>query len=515
MKNKTVKKLTLYILSIIFLLSLISCNELKECDHQWGEWTVLQSFCDKPGIQERECKNCKKKEVAESPIHNLRYNAARPVTCTRKGWDEYVSCKDCNYTTYKEIAPLDHNYENNYCKNCGRTALSMGIIRGEVHAFGIGCYEGENLVIPAQHKGYPVTKIGLNGFQSVYKLKNVTFPNTITNFEFGAFDYCQQLEMAVLPESVKNNSAGFFYNSSKNMSIVYVPDSELEGYIMSEVQETEEDTLLEIEIINNIGVVKGLGSFEGENIVIPETYQGRDVQRIAANAFEGCTHIRSVVMPYRISRIENRAFAGCTGLKEVIFDTSNSGTTVKFAEDSFAGCSDIHLEIPWDISDDLMCFKEAVVTATIHTGTNGWTSIYPSVKKASWDTDEIKSASVSCIKYFNNLKTLIIGDDVTGIWDFAFMNCNNFEELIISGNVMKMGQNVFSGCRYLKKVTLKKGISSISANAFENCIRLKECIVEQTFDWNTNDNISHPAVAANWLLTKVAKHRPAKNALNR
>ena len=514
MKKTIFKHLTIYFCLCVCLLCLVSCNSSKNCSHQWGDWeTIENSTCEKQGRQQRICRECGEKESSELPLHNLRYNEARPVTCTRKGWDEYVSCKDCDYTTYKEIAPLDHSYENNFCKNCGRTALSVGIIRGEVHAFGIGCYEGENLVIPAQHMGYPVTKIGLNSFPRVYKLKTVTFPNTITGFEFGAFDYCSELEMAVLPESFRANSGGIFSNCSKKLAIVYVPNEQLEGYVIPVEQETEEETLLEIEIVNNVAVVKGIGSFDGENIIIPETYKGKEVGIIAPKAFENCTHIRSVIMPYKIGEIGNRAFAGCTKLTEVIFDNSNSEKTVKFASDAFEGCSNIHLEIPWDISDNLDCFNDSVVKATIHTGTNGWTSIYPSVLKNYLD-NETKDMKVSCVKYFNNLKTLIIGDDVTGIWSQAFMNCNNFEELIISGNVMKMGDFVFSGCGNLKKVTLKKGISSIRANSFTKCPSLKECIVEQTNDWNTIDNLSHPTVAARWLTSNTEKYRPAKTVLN-
>lgn len=513
MKKIVISQFMLFVVCALFLIAAAACNGKKICDHEWGAWIEKESStCEKHGIQERLCGLCGEKEESELPLHNLRHNKSRPVTCTRKGWDEYVSCKDCNYTTYKEIAPIDHSYENNFCKNCGRTALSMGIIRGEVHVFGIGCYEGEDLVIPAQHMGYPVTKIGLNAFPRVYKLKTVTMPNTITGFEFGAFEYCNELEKAVLPESFRTNGSGGF-SSTKNMEIVYVPDEQLEGYVMPEEQKNEEETLLEIVVEHNVAIVKGIGRFEGENIVIPEMYNGRDVEVIAAGAFENCTHIRSVIMPYRINEIESRAFAGCTGLTEVIFDTSNSLTNVAFAHDAFEGCLNIHLEIPWDISDDLTCFNNAVVTATIHTGTNGWTSIYPSVNRAEWD-DETTFPKVSCVKYFNNLKTLIIGDDVTGIWDYAFTDCNNFENLIISGNVMKMGQQVFSGCKYLKKVTLKKGVSAISANAFLRCGRLEECIVEQTNDWNTIDNLSHPAVAAKWLASSTVKFRPAKTVLN-
>ena len=36
-------------------------------------------------------------------------HAAKEVTCTEAGWDAYVSCSRCKYTTYVEIAPFGHN----------------------------------------------------------------------------------------------------------------------------------------------------------------------------------------------------------------------------------------------------------------------------------------------------------------------------------------------------------------------------------------------------------------------
>lgn len=42
--------------------------------------------------------------------HELEYHAAKASTCTDIGWDEYATCARCDYTTYKEIAALGHNY---------------------------------------------------------------------------------------------------------------------------------------------------------------------------------------------------------------------------------------------------------------------------------------------------------------------------------------------------------------------------------------------------------------------
>ena len=212
-------------------------------------------------------------------------------------------------------------------------------------------------------------------------------------------------------------------------------------------------------------------------------YYGKPIAAIADGAFENCDQIKSVVMPCNVKKIGSRAFAGCTSLREVIFDNlNNDKDKLNISHDAFEGCSDIHLEIPWNLSDDLTCFEDAVTVATIHAGTYGWTSIYTTQPRREGDNAGTYN-KVSCVKYFKNLHTLIIGDDVVGIWDYAFQDCNNFETLIISGNVMKMGVNPFERCQNLKKVILKKGVSAISADAFKDCFAIKECIVEGPYDW--------------------------------
>ncbi|MBR5314785.1 MAG: leucine-rich repeat domain-containing protein [Clostridia bacterium] len=485
--------------------------EKHDKEHNWKEWEVIvPSTCTIQGEHKRECYDCRVIEQEAAPLHNLVVNAAREVTCTRKGWEEYVSCRDCDFTTYREVEALDHNYKNNFCKNCGRTALSMGIIRGEAVAFGIGCYGGNELVIPAQHNGFPVTQIGLNSFPDLYGIKSITFPSTIVGMYPFAFNNCPDLKLIYAPKGMEELIDLHFDGAKKLSRVYYLDPTELENYTPTEKVDNP-SCYVDVKMIGVTLTVVGVGDFPGENIVIPETYGGTTISAIADGAFENCDQIRSVVMPCSIEKIGSRAFAGCTSLREVIFeDSNNDKAKVEISQDAFEGCSDIHLEIPWNLCEDLACFEEAVTIATIHSGVDGWTSIYPGQARKDGDTEGPNIVKVSCVKYLKNLHTLIIGDDVVGIWDYAFQYCNNFETLIISGNVMKMGVKPFEGCSRLKKVILKKGVSAISVEAFKDCSAINECIVEAPFDWATNEILTDPRAAARWLTSKTVKTRPPK-----
>ncbi len=43
--------------------------------------------------------------------HALIPHAAKPATCKETGWDAYETCSRCDYTTYQEIAAIEHTYK--------------------------------------------------------------------------------------------------------------------------------------------------------------------------------------------------------------------------------------------------------------------------------------------------------------------------------------------------------------------------------------------------------------------
>ncbi len=53
--------------------------------------------------------------------HDEQSHAARAATCTAIGWDAYVTCSRCDYTTYTERAALGHSYASGVCATCGAT----------------------------------------------------------------------------------------------------------------------------------------------------------------------------------------------------------------------------------------------------------------------------------------------------------------------------------------------------------------------------------------------------------
>ena len=58
------------------------------------------------------CKNCNYTTRKELPAqHDLKQHAAKAPTCTEKGWNAYETCSRCDYTTYAEQPALNHALE--------------------------------------------------------------------------------------------------------------------------------------------------------------------------------------------------------------------------------------------------------------------------------------------------------------------------------------------------------------------------------------------------------------------
>ena len=116
-----------------------ACDSLGMCEtcggsyyggHAWGKWSSAGN-----GTHIRSCMNycsevdtascfggtatCTAKAVCEAcggeygekdpNNHDLVHHDAQAPTCTKPGWNAYETCKNCNYTTRKELPALNHD----------------------------------------------------------------------------------------------------------------------------------------------------------------------------------------------------------------------------------------------------------------------------------------------------------------------------------------------------------------------------------------------------------------------
>jgi hypothetical protein len=65
-------------------------------------------------------------------------------------------------------------------------------------------------------------------------------------------------------------------------------------------------------------VVTGIGSYTDENLVIPETYNGKPVVQIGPAAFENNTRIKTVIVSNTVTSIRYDAFSNCSSLTSIV-----------------------------------------------------------------------------------------------------------------------------------------------------------------------------------------------------
>ena len=114
---------TALLLTLLLTLLLAACNgscgkggndkpspeEPEEPKHvcEFGEWEdVIIPTCSSEGKIQRKCE-CGEVETKITPKkeHDLTEIGTKAPTCTEPGYDAYVFCSVCDYTTYKEIKP--------------------------------------------------------------------------------------------------------------------------------------------------------------------------------------------------------------------------------------------------------------------------------------------------------------------------------------------------------------------------------------------------------------------------
>ena len=84
-------------------------------DHNWGAWVDMPADCLNAAYAYRECRagDCdgyeKVMSGTEALGHDEQPHAAQAPTCTEHGWDAYVTCSRCDYTTYTEKTELGHD----------------------------------------------------------------------------------------------------------------------------------------------------------------------------------------------------------------------------------------------------------------------------------------------------------------------------------------------------------------------------------------------------------------------
>ena len=174
--------------------------------------------------------------------------------------------------------------------------------------------------------------------------------------------------------------------------------------------------------------VVGLGEVTGEEIIIPDYYNGLPVVEIGDRAFKDATWITKVTLPNTVQHIGGQAFYGCSNLSSIEF-----GTGLKtVASDAFNYCS--------------------LLTEVYVTDINA----YAAIDYYGWTS----------LPFYNGFGSY--ADKETKL----YVNRELVTDVVIAGSVSKIGQMAFAFCDSIKTVTLSEGVCEIDRYAFAHCDNL-------------------------------------------
>ncbi len=108
--------------------------------------------------------------------------------------------------------------------------------------------------------------------------------------------------------------------------------------------------------------------------------------------------------------------------------------------------------------------------------------------------------------YKSNITSIVIGDTVTSIGDFAFEGCTSVRSILIPDSVESIGISAFECCTELSDVDLGKSVKSIEETAFEGCISLASFVVsDENGTYASNGDVLFSNDMSVLLIYPVAK----------
>lgn len=231
----------------------------------------------------------------------------------------------------------------------------------------------------------------------------------------------------------------------------------VDGYC-SKCSEKRESKGLEFKLNSdaNSYSVTGIGSCTDTDVVIPQTYKGKNVTAIGDDAFKGCDNLTCVTIIDGITSIGKYAFTDC-GAQIKYEENSTLSEIERYAFCRYQGES---ITIP----DTVTVINDCVFYNCI------WlkTVVLP---------DGLTKISDNAFFGCEFLENIQIPQSVTFIGDHAFDGCVSITNLTLGENLTHIGVYAFSGCGSLLSIEIPDGITNIGYRMFECCGSLESITI--------------------------------------
>ena len=391
------------------------------------------------------------------------------------------------------------------CTGLTRVVLPHGVTSIGMYAFD-RCSALTDVTIPNS-----VTMIGDGAFYGCTGLANVTIPDSVTTIGDNTFAYCDALTSVIIPDSVTSIEYNTFY-ACKSLTSVTIPggvtkigdnafygcnaltDIYYGGYGIDWLKAGGgHDRAPENAAVHFKDGLYGKGAC-GENVdwvmtaggtltisgtgamadcewnsapwaracsEITSIVIGDGVTGIGNNAFQYCSSLTGAAIPGSVTAIGSSVFYGCDALTDIYYGGYGMDWLEVYGHDQIPDSATVHYKE--NLYGRGSCGENVnwVMTA------DGMLTISGTGAMADYEWSGTPWASVC-----SEIKSVVIGDGVTSIGDYAFYDCGALTSVTIPDTVTVIGDGAFRGCSRLSGMTIPDSVTSIGKSAFRDCCKL-------------------------------------------
>jgi len=349
-------------------------------------------------------------------------------------------------------------------KNCKN--LTSAIIGDSLVFIGVSSFEGCNNLQSLKF-GKSVSCINSSAFRQCFGLESLEIPNTVRIIDHRAFRECTNLKNITFPDSLEYIGAYAFSECSSIQNII-IPDS-VKTIGMDAFSQCY--SLISVKLSASLSELS-YGCFSTcknlTDIVIPAS-----VTVIDEMVFYRCSGLKTVVIPASVKVIERVAFSGCTSLESLTYLGISSPEISK--DETFSKCNKLkYVTVPecYDSSS----FSQFEVVKSLPCLLCGPNAVY------SFD----EASGLLSISGKGDMYDF--GSSVPVPWS-EYCSSSQIKSVIIGNNITSIGTSSFAGCKGLLTAKISESVAAIGTKAFYNCKNLETVWFEGTKPPGYSDSV--------------------------
>lgn len=252
------------------------------------------------------------------------------------GYGVFVNCSVLSNIHVAEDNPVYHSAGNCLLETESKTLIAGSSISaipsdGSVTSIGASAFNGRHsmtfISIPDT-----ITSIGQNAFFGCTNLTSIQVGEGVSTIYLNAFDGCRRLYVVYNNSEMKLSFGSSNEEVCKNAKIIVDKDGN-KRYLSQAYLDTEDQFLFQI-VDETYKLIAYFGQDETvtlptdingsayeiceisgvQNLIIPE-----GIDRIGANAFDGCNSLKSITIAESVAEIGTCAFRFCISLEQIVY----------------------------------------------------------------------------------------------------------------------------------------------------------------------------------------------------